>query len=218
MTDNKSSLLAAGVQAELIPIEELPDGLFEQQENPGMGVGRYTAERFFLRRPDDYKLCVSMLAGGMGLLYIARCLRIHHMTVAAVRDREGEAIDISKERIRKHLRLAIGIGAERLPEILERLPDRDVPLSLAILIDKLALLDGEPTQRIETTHHVHLTHEAVRARLSAFPDAVEIEAEKSTGFVAGRDGQKGLPTPGAPGFPEPVNPPSSDNQSGERNT
>lgn len=205
----KDSLLAAGVQGELIPLENLPDDFFIEEEQPGIGSPRYTAERFFSKRPDDYRLCVSFLAAGLGLLHIARLLKVHHMTVAAVRDREGAQIDIEKERIRKNLRLAVGIGSERLPEIMAKLPDAQVPLSMAILIDKLAQLDGEPTQRIEVTQHVKLTHESVIKNIEAFPDAIDVE---TTGSSEAEDGQKGVRAiEGGSGSAVP----RSDTQSGE---
>jgi hypothetical protein len=187
----RTSLLAGGVQGELIRLEDLPDEFYREDEKPGMGPARYTAERFFSKRPDDYKLCVSFLAAGQGLLYIARLLKVHHMTVAAVRDREGEAIDIQKERIRKNLRTAVGIGAERLPETMALLAPGQLPIATAILLDKLAQLDGEPTQRIEVTHKGHLTHEALAAQLTAFPDdAIEVSATDSQ---ASDSAQKTLP-------------------------
>jgi hypothetical protein len=194
VSDNRS-LLAAGVQGELIPLENLPDDIFVEEEKPDFGAARYTAERFFSKRPDDYKLCVSFLAGGLGLLHIARLLKVHHMTVAAVRDREGEQIDIQKERIRKNIRLAVGIASERLPDIMAKLSDAQVPLSTAILLDKLAQLDGEPTQRIEHTHKVHLTHAQLAAQLQAFPDAIEVSASAVTDSPASTTGQKALAEP-----------------------
>jgi hypothetical protein len=192
MTDGaRTSLLAGGVQGELIRLEDLPDDIFVEEEQPGMGSARYTAERFFSKRPEDYKLCVSFLGAGLGLLHISRLLKVHHMTVAAVRDREGEAIDIQKERIRKNLRLAVGIASERLPEIMASLAPSQMPISTAILLDKLAQLDGEPTQRIEVTHKGHLTHEALAAQLTAFPDdAIEVSATDSQ---ASDSAQKTLP-------------------------
>lgn len=198
------SLLGGGVQGELIPLENLPDDIFIEEEQPGCGVARYTAERFFAKRPEDYRRCVSFLAGGLGRLHIARLLKVHHMTVAAVGEREGTQIDIEKERIRKNLRLAVGIAAERLPEIMASLPANQVPLATAILIDKLAQADGEPTMRVEHTHKVHLTHEALTAQLTAFPDAIDIEAKDSSAAGAG---QKALPGPAAA-------PAGSDSQSG----
>lgn len=211
MPDPKQSLLAAGHQAELIPLENLPDDIFVEEERPGVGVGRYTAERFFAKRPEDYRLCVSFIAAGLGRLHIARLLKVHHMTVAAVQEREGTQIDIEKERIRKNLRLAVGIAAERLPEIMATLPANQVPLSTAILIDKLAAMDGEPTQRIEHTHKTHLTIEQLNANLEAFPPAIEIEATPAKDSRAESDGQKA-----APGAADPA--PGSDTQSGEANT
>lgn len=202
----------------MIPIENLPDGIFHEDENPSFGGNAlYTGERFFSRRPDDYRQCVALLAGGIGLLDIARMLKVHHRTVAAVRDREGVRIDILKERIRSNIRLAVGIAAERLPDIMAKLPDGQVPLSMAILLDKLQVLDGEPTQRIEVTQHVHLTHDSVTRNLTAFPDAIEIHAS-STGLSGGSDGQKAaLPASGATTDPV-VDAGSSDIQSGSGTT
>jgi hypothetical protein len=190
MADEPKSLLAGGVQAELLDLASLPDCIFHEDEHPGTGEARYTAQRFFSKRPGDYKLCVSMIAARLGRLHIARLLKVHHMTVAAVEEREGVRIDIEKERIRKNLRLACGIGSERLPEIMAKLADGQVPLAMAILLDKLAQMDGEPTQRVEVTVRGHLTHEAVAANLNAFPDAIEVE---TTGLRADENGQKALP-------------------------
>jgi hypothetical protein len=198
--DHKSLLSGAGVQGELIPLENLPDDIFLEEESPsGFATGRYTAERFFSKRPEDYKLCVSLLAGGLGLLHCARLLKVHHMTVAAVRDREGDQIDIQKERIRKNIRLAVGIGSERLPDIMANLAAGQVPLSMAILLDKLAQLDGEPTQRIEVVHKGHLTHEAIAASVNQFPEAIDIESSvPPTGSLARPTDQKALPGPSLP--------------------
>ena len=181
----------AGIQGEFLGIEDLPDSFYAEEEHPGMGVANYTASRFFLKRPDDYRLCVGFLAAGDGLLRIARLLKVHHQTVAAVREREGSEIDIQKERIRKNIRAAVSIAAERLQDIMARLSDGQVPLATAILIDKLRDLDGEPTHRVEVTHRGHLTHEAVAASLQAFPEAIEIEA-LPIGLEAGTAEQKGF--------------------------
>lgn len=189
-----TSLLAAGVQAELIRLEDMPDDIFVEEEKPGVGTARYTAERFFAKRPEDYRTCVSMLAAGLGLLHIARLLKVHHMTVAAVRAREGERIDIEKERTRRNIRLAVSVASERLPEIMATLPAGQLPISTAILIDKLRDMDGEPTQRIEVTHKAQLTHEALAAELTAFPDAIDVQASPvlPTHQAAGESGQKEL--------------------------
>lgn len=192
--DKQSFLAAGGQQTELIPLENLPDDIFDAEENPGVGDARYTAERFFRKRPNDYRLCVTLIAARIGRLQIARLMKVHHMTVAAVEEREGVAIDIEKERIRKNIRLAVGNASERLPEIMASLPANQVPLATAILIDKLAQLDGEPTHRIEHTHKVQLTHEQLAAQLTAFPEAIEVTAVP-TDSRAASSAQKALPGP-----------------------
>jgi hypothetical protein len=194
--DKQSFLATAARQTELIPLENLPDDIFDAEENPGIGDARYTAERFFRKRPDDYRLCVTLIAARIGRLQIARLMKVHHMTVAAVEEREGVAIDIEKERIRKNIRLAVGNASERLPEIMASLPANQVPLATAILIDKLAQLDGEPTQRVEHTHKIQLTHEQLAAQITAFPDAIDVTATP-TGSPAESSAQKALPGPAA---------------------
>ena len=208
MSDRDSRLTPGRpVQGELIPLENLPDDIFHAEENPSFGEATYTAQRFFSKRPEDYALCCTFLAGGMGLLRIARLLKVHHLTVAAVREQEGAQIDIEKERIRKNLRLAVGIASERLPEIMARLADGQVPLATAILMDKLSQMDGEPTQRVEHVIKGHLTHEAVTARIMEFPDAIEVP----TVSPAATPAQKGLPDPASPS-------PQSDTPSGMAST
>lgn len=168
-----SALPLAVTQGELIPMEQLPDSIFSDEERGD--APRYTAERLKSKRPEDYRRVMSMLAGGMGLLAIARMVRVHHMTVAAVRDQAGDQIDMIKQGIRRNVRLAVAIAAERLPEVMANLTAAQMPIATAVLIDKLAQLDGEPTQRIEVKHTGHVTHAELAAELSAFPDAIEVE-------------------------------------------
>lgn len=186
-----SLLQGAATQGELIPAEELPDSFYQSEEaGENAAKPRYTAERFFRKRPEDYTRCVELLAAQWGRLKIARTLRIHHETVAAVAEREGVAIDIVKQEIKRHLRRACLIGAERMPDVIASLPGGQLPVALAITLDKLAALDGEPTQRVEVTVKGHLTHEAVLASLDSFPEAIDVEASPMVlGGEAG--GQKG---------------------------
>ena len=200
------SFLAQGIQGDLIPLEDLPDSFYEGEES-GLNASapRYTASRFFVKRPQDYQLCVAFLAAGTGLLKIARILKVHHMTVAAVRDIEGAEIDIQKERIKRNIRTAIDVAAERLPDIMAKLSDAAVPISTAVLIDKLAQLEGEPTSRVEVTIKGHLTHEALIASLDQFPEAIEVEVtEVSPMVLRGETSQqKGTSAP-APEAPNPA--------------
>jgi hypothetical protein len=176
----------------LIKLEDLPDGFYADDEMPDGGIQpRYTAERFFRKRPEDYQICIAFLAAGAGLLKIARLLKVHHMTVAAVRDAEGGPIDIQKERIRRNIRTAVDVSAERLPEIMASLPAGQMPIATAVLIDKLRDMDGEPTQRVEVTVKGHLTHAALIAELKAFPGCLDIEAQ-TMGLGAGMEAQKAV--------------------------
>ena len=186
-----SALPVAAVQSELIPMEDLPDGIFSDEESGS--EPRYTAARLKTKRPEDYRRVMSLLAGGMGMLAIARIVRVHHRTVAAVLAESGDQIDMLKQGIRRNVRLAVAVAAERLPDVMASLPAGQMPIATAVLLDKLAMLDGEPTQRIEVKHTGHLTHESLAAELEAFPVEV-VEAEPA---AMGRNGpdssQKALP-------------------------
>lgn len=175
------SRVAHGVQVDLIPVEQLEDGFWKKDEKNG----RYTAKRFFAKRPQDYQRCIELLGAGMGLLRIASLLKVHHLTVAAVRDSEGEAVDISKQRIRKNFRLGLEVASERLPEVMAHLSPGQLPVAAAILADKLRDMDGEPTQRVEVTINGKLTHEAVLAELESFPPAIDIATLPPMGERAG---------------------------------
>lgn len=194
MNHQLPSLLAGGAQAEMLAVlDELPDGFWEGDEaakDLGVTAALYTADRFFSKRPEDYKRCVALLAAGAGLLKIARLLKVHHKTVAAVRDREGAEVDIQKEGIKRNVRLAVEIAAERLPDVIAALSGSQLPIATAVLIDKLAQLDGEPTQRVLHTFEGHLTHDAVMKNITAFPDAIDLPA---TGSEGRESGQKALP-------------------------
>lgn len=171
------------VQGELIRMEDLPDSIFSEEESGP--EPKYTAARLKAKRPEDYRLVMSLLAGGMGMLAIARHVRVHHRTVAAVLAEAGDQIDMLKQGIRRNVRLAVAVAAERLPDVMANLPAAQMPIATAVLIDKLAQLDGEPTQRIEVKHTGHLTHESLAAELTAFP----IEAVDVTPDSMGRSGQ-----------------------------
>jgi hypothetical protein len=93
------ALLAPGdeFQPELLPGARLFVAKLES-------AGEYTGERLFQQRPAIYKQVVLMLSQGHGSQFIADTLRqtgvsLSKNTVKAVRKREGETIDLVRERL-----------------------------------------------------------------------------------------------------------------------
>lgn len=114
--------------------------------------GQYTAERLFHRRPDTYRTVVNLLRQGTRIRAIKRACHVHHSTIAAVAEREKIAIDTGKERILADLRLAQSVLAE---SIIEDVMEGDLKpeakaIALGIITEKIELLSGGVTQRIET--------------------------------------------------------------------
>jgi hypothetical protein len=193
-----TSQLAAGVQAELLPLEELPDDFFITEREDGKPARpRYTARLFFRRRPQEYQRTVELLAAGLDLREVSRMMRVHHRTVAAVREAEGSRIDTYKQRVISNLRSAVEVLSGALSDSVASLPARDQPVAFGILVDKLQLLEGEPTSRTEHVLEVRLTHDAVARAIAALP------VETGCGHLAEpqKSGAQALPGPAgeAPG-------------------
>lgn len=164
-----TSMLAAGVQGELVPIEDLPDEFFEPTRATD-GAPRYTARLFFRRRPEDYQRSVQLLAAGMDLTEVARLMRVHHRTIAAVRDAEGARLDTYKQKVMSNLRIAVEVLSGDLADDVRDLATREKPMTFAILVDKLAMLEESAGAGVSVAEvRQHLTHDAVMAALAGLP-------------------------------------------------
>lgn len=104
--------------------------------------------------------------------------------------------------------------APPLTESLESMDIDKLPLGVAIAIDKIRDLEGEPTQRIQVT--VTGGHVDLNAAIDLLPSEPTNVTDSATGWVAAeseqtREAPAALPAP-APAAPETTLPP--DNQSG----
>ena len=163
MVANRQSLLDGGGRAgqlELLSPDagrdasaSMPAGLFADFES----TGDHTAARLFASSPETYKIIISLLAEGHGLLRVARMVRASVHTVIAVRDREGVAIDKQRERLASTARTASTLAVEGLVEDLadDRRRAKISPYHLALIhaitTDKAELLSGGATVRVDVT-------------------------------------------------------------------
>ena len=179
------------VQVDLIPSDQLPaDALsvLESGRNP-----QFTARRFFAQYPDKYRLAATLLAEGISCRQVARVLKCSTNTVTAI-DREesrSRTVETLKRDAVSRYRTINRLSSERLLEILED-PESDVDLkSLAVVLgitqDKIELLEGRPTSRVESGD-VPLSRERLAETLEAIRDAYQESGQ--TGMEAETRGQK----------------------------
>jgi len=149
--------------------------------------GIYDASRLKARKPEVYAIIRKLLSTGLiGKDEIARLCGVAWETVAAVEvDGAGSIRDL-KTRLCAHLSLALTAAAEGL--IRRAKAGALTALDFGILVDKLLLLSGEATQRIE------LVEDPVVADFRRFIEAHPVGPPM--GFVAGNPGKGGAAAAG----------------------
>ena len=137
--------------------------------------GEFTGERLFEQKPEVYSGIVRLLAEGMGVIRIGRTLKVSPNTVLAVRDREGEAIDIEKKNLSTLYRRGARLAGERILEDLTdderaaKIPANQKAVIVGILTEKSELLGGGVTSRV--AHAQEPSNEDFEKYLSSLPDA-----------------------------------------------
>lgn len=186
-----ASLIAqADAAAASAPSFSFLDGIQIELEAGKDGSREFTGERLHRDRPDVYQAIVTAWANGLSQRQIARALRVSTNTVAAVIEREPDAVEAQKKRLVTGLRRFAGATVERMLEDLDKMPLQALPVALGVAVDKLQLLSGEATARIERTES---RPDQVRAFIDSLPVIEgEVIEGPETGVQAGTDGQKGL--------------------------
>lgn len=149
---------------------EIPDVYLQDRE----AKGEFTGERLFLRHPSKYRAIVNAYAQGMGKLQIARAFQVSHNTVSAVIEREGLPIDTEKRKVAGKMMNVARLGVERLEEEIERMPLQNLPIAVGIMVDKMQLLHGEATQRVE-----HVQQSAIEdwnSWVDCLPRTIDVES------------------------------------------
>jgi hypothetical protein len=151
-------------------------------------VGEFSGERLLTRRPETYRAVVRMLAEGLSMSSIARALSVSRNTVAAVREREGFSIEQDKKELLRDFRRAARLSVERAIELVPHIQSaKDAAIVAAVMTDKLQLLSGEATSRVEK---VEINQDKLAEMLAALP-ILEAEIVPATGPCAAAPEQKG---------------------------
>jgi transposase-like protein len=113
-----------------------------------------TGERLFRDRPEVYKAVVKLLAEpGVSVRTICRECHVSDHTIRSVASREGIAIATVKKEVLSNIAHGMRLASERVIELMPEANARDALLGVGILGDKMALLGGEPTARLEINEH-----------------------------------------------------------------
>ena len=80
--------------------------------------GEFAGERLLTQNPRKYHSIVHCSVEGLGMIRIGRLLKVSPNMVMAVRDREGEAVDIEKKRLSNLYRkgAALAVYLNSLPD------------------------------------------------------------------------------------------------------
>lgn len=111
--------------------------------------GIIDASRVEHQRPEIYRAAVRMLGYGIAVKTVAELLGVHRHTVLAIRERASSAgaIDPYKSSTCRRLRAIITLGLEEMEE--RAASGKITPIEMCALIDKLELLSGGVTSRVE---------------------------------------------------------------------
>lgn len=136
---------------------------------------RYTAasleKRVYLR-----DLIVRALVEGHGLRRIATAFSVSHHLVSALRDSRPDLVATEKKAMSQQLARIAKMTADSIQERLEAGTWKPGSVDLAIILDKKAMLDGDPGLIVEHRHAVEVSVSELEDRMRA-----AIEA-KSTGL------------------------------------
>jgi hypothetical protein len=172
---DESHLINEVVSLTAQPELELDDVAADTLEASAPGV--YTGERFFQRRPDDYKKIVTLLANpDVSVRRIAKVFCVSQDTIRGIARREGLTISALRLRLRDACTNGALSLAERIADDPEAFPKSSLPVALDVLIRNALLLDGQATQITE--HRETITIESFNAYLDRLSSADEIGLER----------------------------------------
>lgn len=163
-------------------------------------TGEFSGERLLSRRPEVYRAILSMSAEGLSVSAMARAFGVSRNTIAAVQDREGISIEHLKKELLRNVRTAARLSVERVVELVPSINNaKDAAIVAAVMVDKLQLLSGEATARVE---RVEVSQDKLSEMLSGLP-MLEAELVPATGPGGSGSEQKGQAVAVSPGL-DPV--------------
>lgn len=183
MSAQPSAVPASFLSAPGQVVEQTELGFFIDVREQLEARGVYDASRLKAQRPELYQVIARLLASGIcGKDEIARLCGVAWESVAAVEADAAPTIREFKSRLSVRLRLAISAAADHL--IIQARAGELTAIDFGILVDKLLLIEGEATARVE------LVEDPAAA---AFRQAMAALAPAAMGLVGGFPGKGAAP-------------------------
>jgi hypothetical protein len=189
MMRTRAAVFFAADKGEAVPASALATSPFLFPENANFSerqaiqekAGEYTGDRFFSQRPADYKTAVDLLAAGAGVKTVARLVGCSVNTVRAIRRREGFSVDTLREKTVRALAEFVADASERLRDEVNDLPAAALAVPLGIATEKLQLLSGGATARVEVLQVAPVDAFAayIESLPAAEPAAIGLSAESA---------------------------------------
>jgi hypothetical protein len=155
-----------------------------------------SGERLFRDRPDIYKALVMLLAEpGVSIRTMCRELHVSDHTIRSVAAREQISIATVKKQVLSNITHGLRLASDRVIEMMPTASTRDALIGVGILGEKMQLLGGDVTARIDIGPKIDLgekirkLHEAIVARVEETKRANVIEI----GLNGENSEQKALP-------------------------
>lgn len=130
--------------------EEMGLEYIEPDKDGAMKRGEYSAERLFAKRPEVYIEIVRMLADPtISKRQIKRQCKVHHLTISAIQEREGQSIDTLRLSLGKKALNLAAYSLETIEEMLAsgRFKPGEMAFLFSALVDKGQLVTGGATSR-----------------------------------------------------------------------
>lgn len=167
MGRKKRPTLATRLQAERIVEEQLRPAL--PAHIPSNSTWLLAAQELMDASPEIYAGIVSRLADGEMPSAVARISRQPIEIIRKIRDLHPEVIEAGVQAAFSLTTEALLNAATRLANNTDELSINSLPVGVAVLIDKVQLIRGQATSRVE--HKKVLSPEDIQAMFAALPEA-----------------------------------------------
>jgi hypothetical protein len=134
-------------------------------------------------------------AMGLSIRQVCAAYQVGTHTLAEIERRHGAKLATLKERVARRLGAFVELGLDRMLDSVGSMDPDKLPLAVAIAIDKMQVLSGEPSVIVGDAGPRRFSVESLQDRLAG---AIDVTPVDNTGSAGGDDSQKGV-AGGAPG-------------------
>jgi hypothetical protein len=165
-----------------------PNGQSLSLPNPPTKKGNYTGERLKMLRPEIYRRVVELLAEPREHVSIREICRQCHVTddtVRAVERREAVPIAARKQALMIQAARIAKLAYDRVEDQIDTAPLPQAVVTAGVFTDKLQLLSGDATARLENFNfnmkpvdlvaEFQKLHDAIREKAAKVEQATEEE-------------------------------------------